>query len=81
VTVHPLAGSPAPADGLIDVAALEREYYARTPDAADPAQRLRFGTSGLRGSSLDGAFNEAHVLAITQEAKAIVSSALTGVTQ
>jgi phosphoglucomutase len=57
---------PASADILIDVTALAREHYARTPDAADPAQRVRFATSGHRGSSLDGAFNEAHVLAITQ---------------
>jgi phosphoglucomutase len=66
VTVHPLAGKPAPKDVVIDVAALEREYYARTPAAADPAQGVRFGTSGHRGSSLAGTFNEAHVLAITQ---------------
>jgi phosphoglucomutase len=63
---HPLAGKPAPSDVLIDPVELCREYYARQPDATDPAQRVSFGTSGHRGSSLRGSFNEAHVLAITQ---------------
>ena len=45
---------------------LERAYYAQKPDVDDPAQRVSFGTSGHRGSSLTGAFNEAHILAITQ---------------
>jgi phosphoglucomutase len=66
VSIHPLAGKPAPSDLLVDVAKLRKEYYARTPDITDGAQRVRFGTSGHRGSSLRGAFNEAHVLAITQ---------------
>ena len=47
-------------------AKLEREYYARKPDMADPAQRVQFGTSGHRGTSLNGSFTEAHILAITQ---------------
>ena len=64
--IHPLAGQPAPAELLIDPERLRREYYARRPDSADPAQRVSFGTSGHRGSSLRGSFNEAHVLAITQ---------------
>jgi len=64
--IHPLAGKPAPAELLVDVDALRAEYYARKPDPADPAQRVSFGTSGHRGSSLRGAFNEAHILAITQ---------------
>jgi phosphoglucomutase len=51
---------------LVDVDALRKEYYARQPDTSDVAQRVSFGTSGHRGSSLRGAFNEAHVLAITQ---------------
>jgi phosphoglucomutase len=51
---------------LVDVTRLEREYFARTPDLEDPAQRVGFGTSGHRGSSLHGSFTEAHVLAITQ---------------
>jgi phosphoglucomutase len=64
--VHPLAGKPAPADVLIDPVQLSNEYYSRQPDGADPSQRVSFGTSGHRGSSLRGSFNEAHVLAITQ---------------
>ncbi|EGD56723.1 phosphoglucomutase (alpha-D-glucose-1,6-bisphosphate-dependent) [Gordonia neofelifaecis] len=63
---HPRAGTPATADDLIDVGAVERAYYDIAPDPAEPGQRVVFGTSGHRGSSLDGAFNEAHVLAMTQ---------------
>ncbi|WP_026918416.1 phosphoglucomutase (alpha-D-glucose-1,6-bisphosphate-dependent) [Gordonia shandongensis] len=63
---HPRAGTPATADDLIDVAAVQRAYGDVTPDPADPAQRVAFGTSGHRGSSLAGSFNEAHVLAMTQ---------------
>jgi phosphoglucomutase len=66
MTVHPLAGKPAPAELLMDVARLEREYYQRRPDPEDPRQLVSFGTSGHRGSSLLGTFTEAHVLAITQ---------------
>jgi phosphoglucomutase len=66
MAVSPLAGKPAPRELLIDVAQLEREYYARRPDPADPAQQVSFGTSGHRGSPLSGSFNEAHILAITQ---------------
>ncbi len=66
MALHPLAGQPAPADLLIDVDRLIREYYQRQPDLSDPQQRVSFGTSGHRGSSLDGSFNEAHILAITQ---------------
>ncbi len=66
MTVHPLAGKPAPADLLIDVARLEHAYYERKPDLAVPTQRVSFGTSGHRGTSLDGSFTEAHILAITQ---------------
>ena len=51
---------------LVDLARLEREYYARVPDPDDAAQRVSFGTSGHRGSSLRGSFTEAHVLVITQ---------------
>ena len=64
--LHPLAGSHAPRDLLVDVDRLQREYYSREPDVTDSSQRVRFGTSGHRGSSLRGAFNEAHILAITQ---------------
>jgi len=66
MTVSPLAGKPAPKEMLVDLARLEREYFARRPDPEDPPQRVSFGTSGHRGSSLQGSFTEAHVLAITQ---------------
>lgn len=66
MTVSPLAGKPAPHELLIDPDRLEKEYYARTPDPADPHQLVAFGTSGHRGSSLSGTFNEAHILAISQ---------------
>lgn len=64
--VHPLAGKSVPADQIIDVAALERDYYERTPDLDRPGQSVSFGTSGHRGTPLDGSFTEAHILAITQ---------------
>jgi phosphoglucomutase len=66
MAISPLAGKPAPMEMLVDLARLEREYFARRPDPEDPAQRVSFGTSGHRGSSLQGSFTEAHVLAITQ---------------
>ena len=64
--IHPLAGKPAPADVLVDVTKLHDEYYAQRPDPTNRAQRVTFGTSGHRGSSLRGTFTEGHVLAITQ---------------
>ena len=66
MSIHGLAGQPAPAETLINLAELERAYYELQPDLNNPAQQVSFGTSGHRGSSLDGAFNEAHILAITQ---------------
>jgi phosphoglucomutase len=60
------AGLPARPEDLVDLAHLVTEYYTREPDVGDPAQRVSFGTSGHRGSSLTGAFNEPHILAITQ---------------
>ena len=66
MAISPLAGKPAPKELLIDVARLEREYFERKPDPADANQRVSFGTSGHRGTSLNGSFNEAHILAITQ---------------
>jgi phosphoglucomutase len=66
MALHPLAGKPAPKELLIDVARLEREYHERKPDLGDPQQLVSFGTSGHRGTSLDGTFTEAHILAITQ---------------
>jgi len=62
---HPLAGKPAPRELLVDLQLLRRRYFEK-PDAADPQQRVSFGTSGHRGSSLRGSFNEAHILAVTQ---------------
>ncbi len=64
--VSPLAGKPAPKNLLVDVAHLERDYFERKPDANDPRQRVSFGTSGHRGSPLNGTFTEAHILATTQ---------------
>src|SRR5215467_10437120 len=64
--ISPLAGRPAPKELLIDPARLQQEYFERKPDVSDRNQLVAFGTSGHRGSSLHGAFNEAHILAITQ---------------
>ncbi len=63
---HPLAGKPAPKDLLVDVPDLLRRYAAERPDPANPAERVAFGTSGHRGSSLRRSFNEAHILAVAQ---------------
>ncbi|MET3392152.1 phosphoglucomutase [Variovorax sp. 1140] len=63
---NPLAGKPAPIELLVDVPRLVSAYYTGRPDPAVPAQRVAFGTSGHRGSSFDDAFNEWHVLAISQ---------------
>ena len=64
--ISPLAGKPASATALVDVARLVTAYYTGIPDVAVAAQRVAFGTSGHRGSSFDLSFNEHHVLAITQ---------------
>lgn len=66
MTIHPLAGKPAPNEVLLDPARLERDYYERVPDMAVPGQQVAFGTSGHRGTPLNGTFTEAHILAITQ---------------
>jgi phosphoglucomutase len=66
MTLSPLAGKPAPPEILVDVAHLIGAYYDRHPDLDDPVQRVAFGTSGHRGSSLKGAFNEDHILAVAQ---------------
>ena len=63
---HPRAGQPALPEDLIDVDAVISAYYDRVPDPSDPEQRVAFGTSGHRGSSLDTAFNDAHIAATTQ---------------
>jgi len=64
--ISPLAGKPAPASLLVDVGKLVTAYYADIPDPSIRAQRVAFGTSGHRGSSLERSFNEHHVLAIAQ---------------
>lgn len=63
---HERAGKPARESDLIDVAEVVTAYYTRTPDPENPDQQVVFGTSGHRGSSLDSAFNESHILATTQ---------------
>jgi len=65
-TISPLAGKPAPREMLVDLARLEKDYFDRKPDLEDANQLVAFGTSGHRGTSLNGTFTEAHVLAITQ---------------
>jgi phosphoglucomutase len=66
MALSPLAGKPAPKEILIDVDRLLKQYEERKPDPADPQQRVSFGTSGHRGSPLNGSFNEAHIVAMTQ---------------
>ena len=64
--ISPLAGRPAPVSSLVDVPRLVTAYYTEVPDPTIAAQRVGFGTSGHRGSSIELSFNEWHVLAITQ---------------
>src|SRR5580658_5528720 len=64
--VSPLAGKPASASILANIPRLVTAYYSERPDPAIAAQRVVFGTSGHRGSAFDVAFNESHILAITQ---------------
>ena len=59
------AGQPADPSLLVDVDALHEAYYARRPDVEEASQRVAFGTSGHRGSSLATSFNEAHIIATT----------------
>ena len=66
MNLSPLAGKPPPVSMLINVAKLVTAYYTDTPDFSIPSQRVAFGTSGHRGSSLEKSFNEWHVLAICQ---------------
>jgi phosphoglucomutase len=66
MAISPLAGKPADPSLLINVPRLVTAYYTGRPDPSVPAQRVVFGTSGHRGSALDNAFNESHILAITQ---------------
>jgi len=66
MAISPLAGKPAPQELLINPGQLEEAYYERRPDLGNPNQMVSFGTSGHRGSPLNGSFTEAHILAITQ---------------
>ena len=66
MSIHPDAGKPVSDDKLTDIAALVSQYYEGRPDAGDPEQKVSFGTSGHRGSSLKTSFNEAHILAVAQ---------------
>lgn len=66
MSLHPLAGKPAPYHMLVNVPRLISAYYTAEPDMSDPAQQVAFGTSGHRGSSLRGSFTEDHILAISQ---------------
>ena len=64
INIH--AGKPAEPEMLVNVPKLVTAYYTELPDPSVPAQRVMFGTSGHRGSAFDRAFNERHILAITQ---------------
>ena len=64
--MHSRAGVRALPEDLIDLDGLIGAYYQTAPDVSNPAQKVVFGTSGHRGSSLDGGFNENHILAVTQ---------------
>lgn len=66
MSLHPLAGKPAPRELLVDVPQLVSAYYTELPDPAVAAERVSFGTSGHRGSSLKRGFNERHIHAVTQ---------------
>ncbi len=66
MSLHPLAGKPAPRSMLVNVPALVTAYFTCLPDLSNPAERVAFGTSGHRGSSLKASFNEAHILATVQ---------------
>ena len=66
MALHPRAGQPAQPNELVNLSKLDQAYFGEVPDPSDPQQRVSFGTSGHRGSSLRLTFNEAHILAITQ---------------
>jgi phosphoglucomutase len=83
--ISPCAGKPAEASMLVNVPRLVTAYYTEAPDPSVPEQRVAFGTSGHRGSAFDKAFNERHILAISQaiclwraESRAMVNGALAG---
>src|SRR5664279_887899 len=66
MAVHPRAGELADPADLVDVARLVTAYYSDHPDPSEPSQRVAFGTSGHRGSSLLASFNEDHIVATSQ---------------
>ena len=66
MALHPLAGQPAPRERLVNVPRLVSAYYTTHPDPADPLQGVSFGTSGHRGTSAAGSFNDDHIAAIAQ---------------
>jgi len=66
MALSPLAGKPAPESLLVNIPRLVSAYYTQSPDPANPVQRVAFGTSGHRGSSILGSFNDAHIAAISQ---------------
>lgn len=66
MSIHPDAGKPVAKENLADVAELVSLYYETQPDVNDPDQRVAFGTSGHRGSSLKTSFTEDHIMAIAQ---------------
>lgn len=79
MTLHRLAGKPAPKEMLVNIPRLVSDYYTIHPDPTDPAQRVAFGTSGHRGTSSAGGFNEDHILAICQAiAEYRVAQGITG---
>ena len=66
MSIHSLAGKPAPPEMLVDTAQLEREFSEIQPEISDPNQLVSFGTSGHRGTTANGSFTEVHIVAITQ---------------
>ena len=66
MSIHELAGKPAPKELLANIPALMRDYYTNSPDPLQSSQRVSFGTSGHRGRSSESTFNEDHILAVTQ---------------
>ena len=64
--MHPLAGQPATDELLANIPRLVSDYYVNSPDPENPSQRVAFGTSGHRGTSANGTFNEAHILSVSQ---------------
>ena len=64
--IHPLAGKVAPTSVLANIPRLVSAYYTHQPDVSEPTQRVAFGTSGHRGSSLENSFNQDHIVAISQ---------------